>query len=180
MTAIDDLVAKQAISEVVYRYCRALDRMDRALADTVWHAGGTADYGPTYEGSASGLLDQMWVDHARLAGHSHQVTNILIELSGDEAASESYATGSLWNVTEAGRLVRLEALGRYLDRWSCRDGVWAIDHRQFVYDAVFTQVNASVEDADGDRLIRLASRRDPRATLGRRDRTDPSYDFLVL
>jgi hypothetical protein len=29
----DDLAAKQAITEVIYRYCGALDRMDRALSD---------------------------------------------------------------------------------------------------------------------------------------------------
>ncbi|MFI5312459.1 MAG: nuclear transport factor 2 family protein [Gemmatimonadales bacterium] len=177
-TVEHDIAAKQSITEVIYRYCRALDRMDRALADTVWHADGTADYGATFQGSASGLLDTMWENHAKLLGHSHQVTNILIELDGDRAGSESYAYGTLWNVAPNGVLVRLEALGRYLDTWSCRDGVWAIDHRHFVYDAVFTAANVSPDDAGDDPLIRLAAKRDPLQTLGRRDRTDPSY--LVL
>ena len=35
MADTDTLLAKQAITEVIYRYCRALDRMDRPLADTI-------------------------------------------------------------------------------------------------------------------------------------------------
>jgi SnoaL-like domain len=168
-----DVEAKQAITEAIYRYCRALDRMDRELADTVWHPDGTADYGVTYQGAASGLLDQFWSHHAELLGHAHQVTNILIEVDGDRAGSESYAIGSLWDMPEAGPLTRMVTFGRYFDRWSCRDGVWAIDHRRFVYDVVFL----SPPDATGH-LATLTAQRDPRNTAGRRDRTDPSYEVL--
>jgi hypothetical protein len=174
----NDLAAKQAITDVVYRYCRALDRMDRDLADTVWHHDGTADYGPTFKGTASGLLDRLWSNHARLLGHSHQVTNILIEVDSDRASSESYVTGTLWNASASGRLSYLVALGRYLDRWSCRDLVWAIDHRLFVYDVVLSPEGDQEADAGREALGRLAARRDPRQTLARRDRTDPSYQVL--
>jgi hypothetical protein len=171
----NDIEAKLAITEVIYRYCRALDRMDRALADTVWHPAGTADYGPTFQGSASGLLDSMWANHAKLLGHSHQVTNILIEVDGDHAGSEAYVTGTLWDATESGALSHMVAVGRYLDSWSRRDGVWAIDHRRFVYDAVFP---FDAADDKASVFTRLASRRDPRQTAARRDRSDPSYEVL--
>src|ERR1700676_916277 len=49
--AVDELGAKQAITEVLYRYCRAIDRMDRDLASTIWHPGGSADYGPVFKGT---------------------------------------------------------------------------------------------------------------------------------
>jgi hypothetical protein len=171
----NDVEAKLAITEVIYRYCRALDRMDRALADTVWHPAGTADYGPTFQGSATGLLDAMWANHAKLLGHSHQVTNILIEVDGDHAGSEAYVTGRLWDATESGALSHMVAVGRYLDSWSRRDGVWAIDHRRFVYDAVFPFDPAGAKESE---LTRLASRRDPTHTAARRDRSDPSYEVL--
>jgi hypothetical protein len=169
----NDVAAKQAITEVIYRYCRALDRMDRELADTVWHPDATADYGVTYKGSASGLLDRFWSSHAELLGHSHQVTNILIEVDGDQAGSESYAIGTLWDVPESGVLTRMVTFGRYFDQWSRRDDRWAIDHRRFVYDVVLL----SPPDADG-RLGALAAQRLPQDTAGRRDRTDPSYQVL--
>jgi hypothetical protein len=179
MVVTDDIEAKLAITEVLYRYCRALDRMDRDLMDTVWHPDATADYGPTFQGSASGLLDVMWANHAKLLGHSHQVTNILIEVDGDRAASEAYVTGTLWDLTEAGALSHLVAVGRYLDRWSRCDGRWAIGHRQFVYDAVFTPAPADPTAPAASVFSRLAARRDPRQTAGRRDRSDPSYDVLT-
>jgi len=173
-----DLVAKLAITEIIYRYCRALDRMDRELAATVWHPDGTADYGVTFQGTASGLLDSLWSQHAKLLGHSHQVTNILIEVDGDRAGSEAYVTGTLWNASDSGVLSQVVALGRYLDRWSCRDGIWGIDHRRFVYDLVFIPILSGPEDAKHDVLSRLVAQRDPRLTAARRDRTDPSYEVL--
>ena len=168
-----DVEAKQAITDVIYRYCRALDRRDRELADTVWHPDGTADFGVTYSGPASGLLDQFWDNHAKLLGHSHQVTNILVEVDGDRAGSESYAIGTLWDLPESRVLTSMVTFGRYFDRWSRRDGVWAIDHRRFVYDVVFL----TPPDAGG-LLGRLTAERDPRQTAGRHDRTDPSYEVL--
>jgi hypothetical protein len=170
--------AKLAITEVIYRYCRALDRMDRELADTVWHADGTADYGPTFQGSAAGLLDRLWSNHAKLLGHSHQVTNILIEVRGDRAGSEAYVTGTLWNVSDSGDLTHMVALGRYIDEWSRRDEVWAIDHRRFVYDLAYSSAPPVSAGSSEDALTRLATQRDPRKALARRDRTDPSYAVI--
>lgn len=176
---MDDAAAKLAITEVLYRYCRAIDRMDRELAESVWHPDGTADYGPTFRGSASELLDSMWTNHAKLLGHSHQVTNILIEVNGDRAASEAYVTGTLWDLTESGALAHMVAVGRYLDEWSRRAGVWAIDHRHFVYDAVFTPAPADAAAPTASVFARLAARRDPRQTAARRDSSDPSYELFA-
>jgi hypothetical protein len=179
MPGMDDVaMAKLEITEVIHRYCRAVDRMDRELASTLFHEGATADYGPTYSGSAEGLIDNLWKNHAKLLGHSHQVTNILIEVDGDRAGSEAYAFGTLWDAAPDGPLVVLTAFGRYLDRWSRREGVWAIDHRRFVYDLVHTSTPTVAAEAAGLPLARLASARDPRQTAGRRDPSDPSYEFF--
>jgi hypothetical protein len=95
-TAVDVLVAKQAITEAIYTYCRALDRMDWDLAHTVWHPDGTADYGPNmFQGTGPGFIEWVWAQHAGMMGHSHQITNILIEVDGDRAASEAYVTAAL-------------------------------------------------------------------------------------
>jgi len=39
---LDLLAAKQAITEAIHRYCRGVDRMDRALTLSVGHRGGGA------------------------------------------------------------------------------------------------------------------------------------------
>src|SRR5665213_3060327 len=95
--ALRELVAKQAITEAIYRYCRGLDRMDREVALSVWHPAGTADWGETYfQGTGAGFIDWVWEVHAGFERHSHQITNILIEVNGDRAVSESYVTVALW------------------------------------------------------------------------------------
>jgi hypothetical protein len=79
MVVTDDIESKLAITEVLHRCCRALDRMDPDLMDTVWHPDGTADYGPAFQGSASGLLDVMWASRAKLLGHSPRQETLSIE-----------------------------------------------------------------------------------------------------
>lgn len=130
MTAQD----QQAIRETLYRYCRGVDRMDRALTRSCWHADGSADYRGMFTGGADALLDWMWKLHAAMETHSHQVTNVLIEVAGERAASESYVTVALRS--QAGKQPARDILtrGRYVDRWSRRAGRWAIDHRIYLND----------------------------------------------
>jgi len=162
---LDELLAKQAITEVIYRYCRALDRMDRALALTIWHPDGTADYGPTmYQGSGPGFVDWVWPAHESMLGHSHQIGNILVEVDGDRAGSEAYVTATLWAELEPGALTTIVSRGRYVDTWSRRAGVWAIDHRRFAEDLTIVTAHPGATVPDG--------------SPARRDRTDPSYSVL--
>ena len=41
---LQTLLAKQAITEELYKYCRGFDRLDDELAISVWHEGGTLQY----------------------------------------------------------------------------------------------------------------------------------------
>ena len=107
----------------------------------------------------------MWKVHAEVLRHSHQITNVLIEVDGDRAVSESYVTVCLRTKPHEGGVTDIESRGRYLDRWSRRDGRWAIEHRQYVDDIMHT---VAVPD-DAAAAI----------TSGHRDRDDPSYAFLT-
>ncbi len=89
MTSLDQVVARQKITDQIYRYCRAMDRIDRALGYSIWHADGTADYGENFQGSGQGFIDHVCQQHAGLQHHSHQVSNVIIELDGDRAGSEA-------------------------------------------------------------------------------------------
>lgn len=153
---------RQAITDQIYRYCRAMDRIDHELGYSIWHADGTADYGAeVFVGSGRDFVDHVCIQHSHLLVHSHQVTNIVIELAGDRAASESYVTARL-RMERGGKLLQMVVLSRYLDRWSKRAGRWAIDHR------------TTVMDMDEVREVVPMKQHD----TGRRDRSDPSYEFL--
>jgi hypothetical protein len=160
---LDLLVAKQAITEAIHRYCRGVDRMDRGLTLSVWHPGGSADYTPWYQGDAAGLIEWLWAAHATVAGHAHQVHNLVIEVDGDRAASEAYFTAVLRLERPGGRLLDRVVRGRYLDRWSCRGGVWAIDQRRVMQDLESVTEVRTTGTSDGN---------------ARRSRDDPSYGWL--
>jgi len=165
---VEELVAKQAITDVIYTYCRALDRMDWDLAQTVWHPDGTADYGAgMYQGTGPGFLEWVWTQHAGMMGHSHQITNILIDVDGAHAASEAYVTAALRLPADDGaQATEIVSRGRYVDTWSRRGGRWAIDHRRFAEDFTSTYQVTAMEPADAE------------LRTGRRDRDDPSYAAL--
>jgi len=132
--ASETLHDKQAIQDVLYRYCRGVDRMDRALTRSCWHPDGTANYEGMFEGTVDALLDWMWDLHDTMQTHSHQMTNMLIEVQEERAVSETYVTVTLR--TKPGRAGARDVLtrGRYVDRWSRHDGRWAIDHRHYLND----------------------------------------------
>lgn len=75
---------------------------------------------------------------------SHRVTNVLITLDGDRAGSEAYVIATLRR-KDGNRLLQATACGRYLDRWSRREGCWAIDRRLYVHD--FDEVREITETA---------------------------------
>jgi hypothetical protein len=156
---VAELAAREAIRQQLHNYCRAMDRRDDELGYEVWHEDGTADFGPEiFQGRGRDFVDYVSQSHLRRTVHSHQLASIGIEVVGDRAASEAYATVRLRTRTGEQWTEELY-VGRYLDRWSYRDGRWAIDHRIWVLD--FDEL---------DRPMR------PRLPIGgRRDRSDPSY-----
>lgn len=156
-----DHAARQAIVEVVYRYCRGVDRMDRDLVLSCWHDGGTADYGEVFQGTAPGFVDWLWPVHESFRSHSHQIANVLVDVDGDRAVSESYVTVVLGGGDTPDGLVDVVDRGRYLDRWTRRAGRWAIDHRQHVSD--LSSVYAVVSRGSGV------------SGTSRRNTADPSY-----
>ena len=47
---------KIEISDIIYKYCRAIDRMDRELLESVFHEDSTHHHGE-YKGSSSHFFD---------------------------------------------------------------------------------------------------------------------------
>lgn len=162
--SLDELTAKQAIHEALYRYCRSLDRMDVALYATVFAPGAELDYGDHFAGTAEEFREWVWTAHEGMQAHSHQITNVLVELdpSGARAVSEAYVTVCLRTRPVGGAAMDIVDRGRYLDRWTKgRDGSWRIAHRRF--------------RSDVQQLSDAGSSPPPGAV---RDPSDPSYELF--
>ena len=90
------LADRQEITDLIYRYCRSMDRIDASLGYTIWHHDAVADYGADiYQGSGRGFIDHVCAVHRQTLAHSHQIANIIIQLDVDRAASESYVTSNI-------------------------------------------------------------------------------------
>lgn len=154
---------RQSIAELIYRYCRSVDRLDVPLGHSVWHEDGIADYGAdVYQGHGRGVIDHICAQHRHALHHSHQVSNIIIDLDGHRAGSESYVIAAL-RLRRGGQLKQMTIWGRYIDQWSRRNGRWGLDKR------------LSVRDFDEVREVTAMVEHD----VGRRDRSDPSYAVLI-
>ena len=130
----DTMADKQAIRDLIFTYCRAVDRIDVPLGHSIWHDDGEADYGAGfYQGPGKGVIDAICKSHESLTSHSHQVTNILIELHGQRAGSEAYVTGTM-RMEREGRVMQMCVWARYLDTWEKRGGSWGLLKRMVVYD----------------------------------------------
>jgi SnoaL-like domain len=130
------------------------------LGHGVFHADAVADF-RTYQGSGRGWIDFICAEHRNFLHHSHQVTNVLIDVAGDKAGSEAYVIANLRQMQQ-GKLINRMFLARYIDTWSKRDGHWAIDRRDCVVDfSEIRDVTSLGEDA-----------------RSARDSTDPSYGVL--
>jgi hypothetical protein len=155
---VRELTDRQAITDLIHRYCRSVDRLDIPLGHSVWHEDGHADYGSVYRGEGRGVIDFICAQHLHTLHHTHQVANILIELNGDTAASESYVTATL-RIRRGEQLMQMGVWGRYVDRWSRRNGRWGLDRR------------VAIRDFDEVREVKPMHDHE----VGRRDRSDPSY-----
>ena len=87
--ALKALIDRQAITEVLYRYSRAMDRMDREEALAVFHPDAKLLYAHIPLESPQAFVDWVWGVHEQLIRHSHQNSNILIRLDGDRASART-------------------------------------------------------------------------------------------
>jgi hypothetical protein len=174
---LQELAAKQAITEVIHRYCRGLDRMDRELTLSCWHPGGTDDHAPLYTGSAEGFVDWLWPVHAAMPVTRHVVSNTIIDLNGDKAGAETYWSLVL-RVEQEGKLWDIIVGGRYLDAFECIDEVWAIRHRSSIRDTDRVElVEKTLMDFLSPPLI-MPNNPEAAAQKWARDRSDFSYQLV--
>lgn len=157
------LSLKLAIEDMLHRYCRGVDRMDRELTLSVFHPESTVEIDAAFTGSAPALIDWMWERHRGAARHMHNITNVIVSGTDDAAASEAYVM-ALLRVESQGGLMVIQTHGRYLDEWVRFEERWVIKRRRYVHE--FQEIR------------RLESDMAPAKQVpSRRDLSDPSYSL---
>lgn len=149
--ALQELLDKQAINELVYGYSRAVDRKDFALLRSLYSSDGYDDHGGLYRGSASGYVD--WLEQAMQSCDitTHSVHNHLIALQDDtHAEGEVYVTAYHRLHNGAGGFNELIEGLRYLDHYQKIAGRWLFARRTLVND--WAQVGPAFWDIDDPAL----------------------------
>jgi hypothetical protein len=153
---------QEEIKEVVLRYCRGVDRRDRAILEAVFVAAPGAN--GEVESLGKPLGDQMESLPATDPPHTHFVGNQLAEVEGDVGSCESYFV-SVVEVREGGTAYTRTRAGRYLSRLERRDGAWLLAEHTIVDDW----------DRQDEIVGRVAG---IGATRGSISPADPSYSLL--
>jgi hypothetical protein len=167
--AVDELLAKQAITELIYKYPRGLDRLDRDLLMSIGFADAKVEFGTMPVQTWPQYVDWLIKAHDEMLGNNHRITNILIEIQGDRAVSESSGTATLLVAVKGNSDMFEERWmhSRYLDTWARRNGRWGLVNRQTLID--YRRVN----------LVPAADVKSRYQILPRTGRADPSYKLFT-
>lgn len=173
-TEIRALADRAALTDLVTLWCRALDRGDLALLRKIFHDDAEIDCGTLYRGSIDGFLkgdrEEMVAQRVGFKIGIHMVLNTLFAIDGDRAEGEIYSLAfEEWGEPHG----QLQAImGRYLDRYERRAGMWRISHR-----TILTDMKSHLPGLDQDRP-------DPLRALDLRgkfqDPADASFAFQLL
>jgi hypothetical protein len=129
-TQLQELYDKQKLHENLMLYCRGIDRMDPDLIRSTYWPDSTDDHGgfigPGQDWAEAGCA---WRD--KVHSNNHHVSNVLVELEGQQAKRESM----FFNVVNIKKpAVSIFLGGRYRDLCEKRDGEWKVLHRVCIWD----------------------------------------------
>jgi len=128
---LQELIDRQQIHDCILRYCSGVDRFDREMLRSVYHADALDDHG-AFVGGVDEFIDWAFAYHAKYQHtHKHFVLNHRCELQGATAHTETY-----WLFVGNNRFEPATSLhtGRYLDRFEKRNGRWAIAARKCIIE----------------------------------------------
>jgi hypothetical protein len=127
--AVQAMLDRHEIHEVLLRYCRACDQVDEALLRSAFHPDATVEYEGLVGGNVHDTIPTLLKMRRRFLLTMHVLSNVSVEVEGHSAKSESYVMAH-HRFEREGTEYEWVAGGRYLDRHEKRGGQWAIAHRQ--------------------------------------------------
>lgn len=151
---LQELQAREAIRDLVLRYCRAIDRKDYAALSALYHPDAIDDHGAMFKGLAGNFIAWLPEMLEAMEATVHSVSNHLIEISGDTAVGEVYCQAYHRYPGEEG-MEELVVGGRYLDRYEQRQGEWRFSYRKIVAD--WNEIRPSRTDFTGPMFVGAAT-----------------------
>ena len=137
-SAIQELLDKQEISDVIQRYARTLDWLDGEGQASCYWPDAHIEYG-FFTGRAEDFLPVVMETERSLARRWHMLSQPLIRFhSGTSASSECYGIFGGGRMQDDGTIAGDMIGGRYLDEWEKREegnvSQWRISSRKYILD----------------------------------------------
>ena len=168
--ALQDLLDREAIRQLITTYCNAADRHDHVKMRSLYHEDAIDEHGHMSKGPAMDFIDKLPEIQAPMEILHHNVTTINIALDGDRAEGEVYLI-ALHRVKGPDGPFDVLVGGRYFDKYERRDGRWKFAHRAIVAD--WANIHSpSIVDLEHPFLHG--------AYIGKPGPEDPSYAFFGL
>jgi hypothetical protein len=162
---IQRLLAESEISKLIHRYPRGLDRLDRDILLSIGHSTATVEFTGMFTGTWVAFVDWLMKAHTSMLYNRHTIGNVLIDVRGDAAVSETTATANLIVARADGDVEERVTHSRYLDSWRQESGRWWLARRHTLRDRRTVRIMTSAEFAAGTEYVHAAD-------VGR---NDPSY-----
>lgn len=129
----DEMADREAIRDCIYIAARGLDRCDPDLLRAAYWPDAEIDL-ELFGGSLDHFVEKSIRSlEQNYESVMHSVSNILIRLEGAVAAAESHVYGYHCYTGDGDRRDAI-ICGRYLDRFSRRNGEWRIASRTVIVD----------------------------------------------
>ena len=91
VAALRGLLDEASIRHRLGQYSRAIDRLDLRLLRELYHPDGTDDHAPFFTGTIDDFIAYMEQSAERpIYCTRHSISNVVIEVDGEVARSESY------------------------------------------------------------------------------------------
>ena len=165
---MQEMLDKFALQQLVWTYCRGIDRRDYALVRSLYHDDAIDDHGPMFYGSPDEYVAWLPSMMANWDATSHIISNALFIVDGDRAEGELFVNA--YHRTHPPEARELIAGGRYLDQYEKRDGIWRFKQRSLVLDWM---ENRPVAQGKGPSI-------DDGVEMGKPGPEDASYTRLPL
>jgi ketosteroid isomerase-like protein len=137
MRALQTLIDKDAIRDLVLCYSRAIDRQDIELLADLYTDDATDSHGDSFDGSAQDYCKFIAGSFPYMPYSGHHVCNHMVSVDGDAGCGEVYALAYHVIPDMSGNGGQQEDFMavRYIDNYRrCPDGKWRFSKRVVTYD----------------------------------------------
>ena len=164
---LQELLDRKACEDVVMRYGRTIDWLDKEGQESCFWPDAEIDYG-FFEGSGADWVPVVMDVEAASIRRWHVSTGVMVQVNGERAKSECYGMALGTTQDEQGEMIDTLFGGRYLDELEKREGQWRISKRLYIADWVHHFPSGLDAINSGDFTLNIAKIVEPGHALYRK------------